>query len=201
MALDKATADRLWNSRYFKELKDQSFKNKNMHETEDPDDMFGDMALHVWTKAVQAFDPSKTNFAGGDTDRAFNAFFHQILNQFLANQMAHRNTEKQKYIRTKQKSLDAPVKKDDEGDGSTLMELVEQTQDKSDPDVQRDIQNMLHALPKELGGALEYIIEHADRGNINKVMEDVREQFGFTRTRLLNALMEEPEFVDFIQAY
>lgn len=212
MALDNATATRLWNTRYRKQLEDTAFKNKYLNEFGDPEEMFGDMQIHVWMKAVQNFDASKVTYSG-DLERSFNAFFTTILGQFLANQAAHQKTGPQQWEKNK-RSLDAPIKKDDE-EGANLLEVLENAKDGSDPDLMGDLQRVLHALPPELEAPLEYIIQNGERGDISQVMNDIRAKGdageasfqdpttrkGWTRTRLLNALMEEAEFVEFITSY
>jgi len=196
MALDQAAAQRLWDDRYRKELENFAFKNKYLHETGDPEDMFQDMAIQVWMKAVNAFDASKTTYAGEDVDRAFNAFFTRILNQFLANQAHHRETGKQQYFQ-KGRSTEDPM--GGEEGGPTLMDrLQDLSEQDKDREAQMDLERMYHALPENLSEPLKYIVEHADRGNFSQIMKEIRERWGWTQTRLFNALIEEPEFVELV---
>jgi DNA-directed RNA polymerase specialized sigma24 family protein len=199
MALDQATAQRLWNSRYAKELQDYAFKNKYLNEFQDVSDMFQDMYLGVWKKSIDSFDETKTNFAGGNVERAFNAFFHQILNQFLANQAAHKDTGKQKWIQD-QKSLNAPASSSEDEGSRTLMDLVEHVQG-NDHETEMDLDRLMKGLPKNLSEPLQFIIENAGRGNINEVMDQVRQQWGWTKTRLFNELIKYPIFTEFATNY
>jgi DNA-directed RNA polymerase specialized sigma24 family protein len=198
MALDQATATRLWNSRYAKELQDYAFKNKYLHETQDPEDLFQDMFIHVWMKAIDAFDAEKTSFAGADVDRAFNAFFHNIMKQYMSNLAAHKDTGKQKWEQDK-KSLDAPTSTDDEG-SRTLMDVIEQAQD-GDQETQMDLQRLISALPDHLSEPLQFILENAGRGNISEVMNEIRTRWGWTTTRLYNELIKYPIFTEFATNY
>lgn len=195
MALDKETAQQLWNERYRDELQSYSFRNKYLHPTKDPEDLFQDMAINVWLKAVNAFKPEKVTYTD-DLDRAFNSFFTNILNQFLANLKKHQDTGKQQWERSI-KSGDEPTK-GDEADGPSLFDRMQGVTDEEDPDTVMDLQNLYTALPDDLAEPLKYIIEHADHGNISQIMKDVRDKWGWTQTRLFNALSEEPEFVEFI---
>lgn len=198
MALDQETAQRLWNERYQEEIDRYAHKNKYLNEFGDPEDLSQDMAINVWLKAVNNFDQAKVTYSG-DVDRSFNAFFTNILNQYLSNLSTHRDTGKQTYFREKQRSLDAPVKEDDE-DSATLQELLE-IGETSDPDVERDVRKLLSVLPDNLSNPLKYIIDNADRGNIAEILQQIRERWGWTKTRLLNELTHYPEFIDFITAY
>lgn len=196
MALDKETAQQLWNERYKSELERFSFKNKYLHPTGDPEDLFQDMWINVWAKAVNAFDVSKTTYAGDDWKRAFNAFVSNILNQYMANLAKHRDTGKQQWERSV-KSGDEQTK-GDESDGPSIFDRLSGDTD-ADPDRQHDLEALYNNLPEDLVEPLKYIIEHADNGNITQIMKDIREKWGWTQTRLFNALIEEPEFVEFIE--
>lgn len=196
MALDKETAQQLWNERYKDELERFAFKNKYLHDTGDPEDLFQDMWINVWAKAVNAFDASKVTYSG-DMDRAFNAFFTNILNQYMANLAKHKDTGKQQWERSI-KSGDEPSKGGEDDEGPSIFDRLEGAGSDGDPDLQHDLENLYNALPDDLAEPLKYIIEHADNGNISQIMKDIREKWGWTQTRLFNALSEEPEFVEFI---
>lgn len=198
MALDKETAQRLWDDRYRQELESFSYKNKYLHPTGDPEDLFQDMWINVWTKAVNYFDADKTTFAGGDVDRAFNAFVHQIMNQYFANLKKHQETGKQQWERSV-KSADEPMR-GEEGEGPTLLDRFEDlTRADEDPELAIDLQNLYNSLPEDLAEPLRYIVEHAEAGNFSQVMKDIRDKWGWTKTRLFNALIEEPEFLEFVE--
>lgn len=197
MALDSDLAQRLWNERYREELLNVARKNRYLHEDQDPDDLFQDMAVHVWLKSVNTFDADAVTFTN-DVGRAFNSYLHQWLARYLANLSTKRETGKQTYFREKRRDLDAPSRGKEEGEeGATLLDRIADER-KYDPEVAADLQMLYTRLPENLSGALQYIIDNIERGNLNKVMKDVRSKWGLTTKRLFNALMDEPEFVDFV---
>lgn len=199
MALDKETAQRLWDDRYRKELESFAFKNKYLHPTGDPEDLFQDMWINVWTKAVNYFDADKTTYAGSDVDRAFNAFVTNIMNQFFANLAKHQDTGKQQWNRGL-RSADEQLRSDEGDAGPSLLDRIEDMSlADSDPEVALDLERLYDSLPSELSEPLKYIVEHGDRGNMSQVMKDIRDKWGWTKSRLFNALIEEPEFVEFVE--
>lgn len=197
MALDKATAARLWDQRYRKYLEQYSLKNKYLDPEglNDPQNLMSDLAMNVFVKAVNAFDQGKVGYTA-DADRAFNAFFTQILGQYTSNLAAHRDTGKSKYTRDNQRSLDAPRGSGDDEEGNSFLDVL-QSHD-HDPAMQLDMEKMMQKLPENLRSPLKYIIENLSAGDVSDVMGQVRDKFGWTQTRLFNALAEQPAFTSFI---
>lgn len=200
MALDSADATRLWTERYEDELKNIAFKNKYLDPEgmNDPENLFSELAQNVFLKAVNNFDVAKVTYTE-DKERAFNSFFQQIRAQYLANLSEKHQTGKAQHFREKQRSLDKPIGNDDEGGVTTFLDMLESHG--HDVDMQIDITNMVEQLPENLREPVEYIVENASRGDISDVMDTIRERWGFTPSRLRNALIEQPAFVDFITAY
>lgn len=199
MALDQAEAKRLWSGRYEEELRNVAFKNKYLDPEglNDPENLFSELMVNVFLKAVNSFDVDKVTYTG-DADRAFNSFFQQIKAQYLANLSEKHQTGKATHFRDKQRSLDKPLKEDDSGGVTTFLDLLESHGE--DVDMQIDIQNMLSAMPQDLKEPLEYIIENVSRGGVSEVMETIRERWGWTPSRLRNALIEQPAFTEFVSS-
>jgi len=197
MALDQAEAKRLWSERYEDELRNTAFKNKYLDPEgmQDPDNLFSELAQNVFLKAVTNFDVEKVTFTD-DKDRAFNSFFQQIKGQYLANLAEKAQTGKSTYFREKQRSLDKPLK--DEGDGSvtTFLDLMESHNE--DPDMQIDLNRMVAKLPEDLAGPVKYIVENVSRGGVSEVMKTIRDRWGWTPSRLYNALAENQAFAQFV---
>jgi len=194
--LDPEIAKRLWSSRYKEELKNYAFKNKFLNEFHDPEDLFQDMSINVWMKAVNTFDAKAITFTN-NVDRSFNAYFHQILFRYLTNLKTHKETGKQEYLR-KKRSLDAPLKgRDEEGQKRTLLDKLPAFID-SDPETVGDFNRLLNSLPPKLSEILTYLVENMHPGNTGEVLKEIRSNWGLTTTRLFNALMDEPAFVEFV---
>lgn len=211
MALDAQLAQRLWNERYSDELEHYARKNAYLNDFKDPEDLFQDMVIGVWMKAVNAFEAGKVTYTA-DLERSFNAFFTRILNQYLASLKEHRETGKQQWDK-KLRRLDKPLGNDEGDEGATLLDTLADAD--VDPDLGEDLSRIMRALPENLEAPLQYIIENLERGNSSTIMDEIRAKGdagdvnfqdpatrkGWTKTRLLNSLMEEPEFVEFILAY
>lgn len=211
MALDAQLAQRLWNERYSDELEHYARKNAYLNDFKDPEDLFQDMVIGVWMKAVNAFEAGKVTYTA-DLERSFNAFFTRILNQYLASLKEHRETGKQQWDK-KLRRLDKPLGNDEGDEGATLLDTLADAD--VDPDLREDLSRIMRALPENLEAPLQYIIENLERGNSSTIMDEIRAKGdagdvnfqdpatrkGWTKTRLLNSLMEEPEFVEFILAY
>lgn len=197
MSLDKATAARLWDSRYRSYLEQYSRKNKYLDPEgmDDPQNLFSDLAMNVFVKAVNAFDADKVGYTT-DIDRSFNAFFTQILGQYTSNLAAHHGTGKSNYFRQNQRSIDAPRGSDDDDEGSSLLDVLESHG--IDPQMKLDLEDMLSKIPENLRNPLRFIIDNLDAGDVKDVMQQVRDKYGWTQTRLFNALAEEPAFRDFV---
>lgn len=201
MTLDPTLRERLWSSRYRKELEQQARKNAYLNDDGSAEDLFQDMSIHVWMNAVENFDPKRVTYKDTSSEQgmieSFNAFFHWKLKNFLANAAEHRDTVKQTEQREKTVRGDQSVGGDDDGEGSSLFEMLEGgTQGPVAENM--DFQQMLHSLPPNLSGALSYIVNNLDADNQTEVWKNVRSQYGLTKNLLYNALMEEPEFLDFI---
>lgn len=200
MALDAQTAQRLWSERYENYFRALANKNKYLHDTQDPDDLFQDFAENVWLKAVNKFEAERTTYAGEDVDRAFNAWVSNITKQYLANLAAHRETGKQEWERTV-RSADEPIRGEEGESRDTVLDrLKDVSTADDDPELSIDLQNMLEGIPDNLSEPLQYIIDFADRGNFNAVMKEVREKWDWTPTRLFNELIQYPEFVQFVES-
>lgn len=206
MALDKYLAQKLWDERYREQFEAFAFKNKYLHETGDPEDMFQEMWIKVYAKAVEKFDMSKVTYLKNTnvqseealiaaTVRAFNAFVTTIMNQYFANLKTKSETGKQQW--TQQLKSGDERMKGEEGEGPTLLERVPNLMN-PDPDTQADLETLYHNLPEDLAEPLRYIIQNAVPGKMSETMKEIRDKWGWTQTRLFNALLEEPEFVEFV---
>jgi hypothetical protein len=197
MSLDKATAARLWDQRYRKFLESYSIKNKYLDPEgmDDPQNLFSDLAMNVFVKAVNAFDADKVTYSK-DVDRSFNAFFTQILGQYTSNLAEHRNTGKQQYFRKNKRSIDQPAPGSDDEEGATLLDMLESHG--HDTQLQTELKDVLSKLPPDLAAPVQYIVENLDRGDTKEVMQAVRDKWGFTQTRLFNALADQPAWADFV---
>lgn len=100
------------------------------------------------------------------------------------------------------KSLDAPVGgSDDEGKETALGDTIADAL--ADPDMKGDLRRLMNELPKDLKLPLAYILNNAEPGNINQIWSDIRKKFvdpgtglGWTKTRFLNELYEQPAFTE-----
>lgn len=195
MPLDTQLADKLWTDRYQKELKDFAYKNRYLNEFNDPEDMFQDLAINVWMKATSAFKQDSVTYTT-DPVRAFNSFFTTILNQYLANLAAHRQTGKQDWLRT-QVQHDRPLSREEEG--ATLLDTVE-SDDNFFENMQqsRDFTKMVESLDPQLEEILKFIVENWEPGGQGDLWKQIRNRWGLTKQQLFNKLVEEPEFVDFV---
>jgi len=192
MALEEGLAQRLWEERYRKHLEAVARKNSYLNEFNDPEDLFQDMAINVWMKAVKAFNVEAVTYTD-DPERAFNAFYQTVLQQYLATLAERRQTGKAQY-EARGLSLDKPVGGDEGEDGERFIDLLTKTTE--DPAEAIDRENMLAELPENLSGPLRHIIENAGRGDFSKALQEVRDQWGWTQRRLFNELVEQPAFTE-----
>jgi hypothetical protein len=211
MALDPQIAKRLWESRYRKELEVFARKNAHLHEYKDAEDLFHDMVIGVWMKAVDLFDPSRVTYLKLDPsdpnylknyERAFNAIFTTTLIGFLDNLKSHRDTGKQQWMR-KVRRLDTPLSTDDDDEGATLLDTLSAATDDGDRENTEAFQDMLGAIPEELREPLKFMVDNLERGNTSAVWDELRQRFidpqtkkGWTKTRFINALFNNEEFVE-----
>lgn len=198
MALDSVVARELWDKRYKKELENFAFKYKHLNEFGDPQDMFQDMSINVWMKAIDNFKQESVTFTE-NVERAFNSFFTTILQQYIANLMKHRQTGESKYFRTNIERGDRPLK-GEEGEGSTtLMDTL------SDPESlprifqeSADFEKMVNSLDPTLEQILRFIVQEYEPGGKGELWQEIRNRWGLTRNQLFNQLLEEKEFVDYV---
>lgn len=210
MALDAALAQQWWDERYERELEHFARKNAYLHEFKDPEDLFQDMVIGVWLKAIELFDPSRVTYVDlsdpkspdyeAKLKRAFNAIFTTTLQGFLANLAVHKGTGKSQWEQ-KLKSTDQPIGSEDEG-GATLLDVIEDNMTK-DPDMFKDIGKMMKAVSRDLRAPLGYLLNNLERGGSTNIWDDIRDRFkdpetgkGWTKTRFLNAIYDEPAFVE-----
>ena len=167
MSLDPALAEKWWNERYEGELERVARKNAYLHEFKDPEDLFQDMVIGVWMKAVDLFDADRVTYVNLDPNqpdyeaklkRAFNAVLTTTMQGFLANLATHNQTGKSKWEQ-KVKSLETPLDGEDDGDeGGTLLDTLEDAS--KDPDMMSDITRMMQNVSRDLRPPLGYIMKN-----------------------------------------
>lgn len=210
MALDPALAQQWWDERYEKQLEQFARKNAYLHEFKDPEDLFQDMVIGVWMKAVDLFDPSRVSYLNLDPEspdyaknlrQAFNAVFTTTLNGFLANLATHRGTGKSKWEKSV-KSLESPLGgSGGEDGGATLLDVISDAE--KDPNMMGDLSRMLRGVSKELRSPLGFIIHNLERGGSTGIWDQLRDRFvdpvtgkGWTKTRFINSLYADPVFME-----
>lgn len=195
MALDPQVARRLWDERYRNYLQAVARKNSYLNEFNDPEDLFQDLSIHVWMKAVKAFDAESVTYTT-DVNRAFNSFLETIKGQYLSSLSSHSKTGPQDMIR-KQVSLDKPVDTGGGEEGERFIDML--PTESQDPSDRGELEAAMEGLPPELREPLTFIIDNASKGDFSKVMDEVRERWpGLTQRRLYNAILEQPKFLRFL---
>lgn len=206
----KDKVEKWFNERYSKELESFAKKNRYLNEFNDAEELYQDMVEKVWIKAIRLFDPDRVTYVDVKDknspeyekrlERAFNAIFTTTLHGYLASLATHRDTGKQQWEK-KVKRLDQPIGSEDEDQQTSLLDTLESAA--KDPDAMGDLRRMMKDLDRPVAQVLAYILKNYERGAGTQIWDDIRTKFtdpqtgkGWTKTRFLNALYNEPAFTD-----